>query len=115
MVGIAVSVCAWLLLATHFCVDVGSAHTEAVAHHTHSETEPHEADRAAHPECPLALWGSSDRGPVNPSMETGAFPEPGPAMVVVARPAGRAAPLPPSDVGRARSAPLYLLHATFLI
>ena len=115
LVGTVAGVCAWLLLAAHLCVDVGSAHTEVVAHHAPSEAAPHEADRAAHPECLLALWGSSDRAPVNSPTETGAFSEPGAAVVVLAMPAEHAAPLLPTDVGRARSAPLYLLHATFLI
>ena len=115
LIGTAAAVCAWLLLASHFCVDLGNAHTEVVAHHAHGEAEPQDGDRAAHPECLLALWGSSDRGPVKPAMETGAYPEPGAAIVVVVMPAERAAPLPPADIGRARSVPLYLLHATFLI
>ena len=115
LAGTAAAVCAWLLLASHLCVDVGSAHTEVVAHHAHGEAEPHEADRAVHPECLLALWASPDRAPVNSPTETGAFSEPGAPIVVLAMPAEHAAPLLPADVGRARSAPLYLLHVTFLI
>ncbi len=114
-VGTASTISAWLLFATHFCVDVGSAHTEVVAHPAHSKAEPHEADRGAHPECVLALSGSADRGPVNPSIGTGGFPEAGPTIVAIAIPAERAAPLASADVGRARSAPLYVLHTAFLI
>jgi hypothetical protein len=114
-IGTAAAVCGWFLFATHFCVDVGRAHTEIVPHAPHSETEPHEADPVAHPECPLALWGSPDRGPINSPMEAEVFSGPMAALPVIGAPAEHAVVLLPADAGRARSAPLYLLHATFLI
>jgi hypothetical protein len=115
LIGTAAAVCVWLLLATHFCVDMGRAHAEIALHSVHSEAEPHEADPAAHPECRPALRGSSDRDPVNASMETEAFSGPGSAILVGGMPAEQVAILAPDAAGRARSAPLYVLHATFLI
>jgi hypothetical protein len=113
-IGTVAAVFGWFLFATHFCVDVGRAHPEIVPH-AHGEAEPHEADPVAHPECLLALWGSPDRGPVNSPMEAKVFSGPMAAIPVIGMPAEHAVVLLPGDAGRARSAPLYLLHAAFLI
>ena len=115
MVGAVTAACAWLLLATHFCVDVGGAHAGIAPAPAHSEAEPHAADSGAHPECALALWASPDRDPASAPLEPEALPEAAGAIVAIAMPVQQAVPLPPGDIGRAGSAPLYLLHATFLI
>src|SRR5512134_1458012 len=55
---------AWLLLATHPCVDVGGAHTPVAPHHTHAEAD--QRAEAAHSECLLTVTTSSDRDLVSP-------------------------------------------------
>ena len=109
------TVCGWLFLATQLCVDVGSTHAEIALHLAHGEAEPHRVDLAAHPECLRALSGGSDRGPAGSPVEVEAFSGVAAAMVALAMPEGRAGPLPVAGDGRVRFAPLYLLHATFLI
>ena len=110
LIGSATAVAAWLLLATHFCVDVGEAHAPVTAVAGHGEADPHGAD-LADPECAPAL--SADRDPGSPAMavDSGLVP----VGVATGKPAPHVPILFPADVGRARSAPLYLLHATLLI
>ncbi len=115
LIGTVAAVCGWLLLATHFCVDIGSTHTELVPHAAHSDAAPHDADPIGHSACLLILRGNPDRDPANPPMETETFAGPGKAILLGDMPAEHAVVLLPADAGRARSAPLYLLHAAFLI
>ncbi|MGH7186071.1 MAG: hypothetical protein ACREIB_07340 [Pseudomonadota bacterium] len=100
---------AWLLLATHFCVDVGEAHAP-VAAHAHGDADAHGTD-LAHPECPVAV--SADRDPGGPPMVMDLGP--GSVTLGLDTPAQHLAIAPPAVAARARSAPLYLLHATLLI
>jgi hypothetical protein len=115
LLGGALTLCSWLLLVTHICVDVGQTHATVAASHVHSEADPHDADSPLHSQCLFALWASLGRVPVDPAIVADAWVVPGvpalPAPSILEQP--RWSPLVRPVV--ARSAPLYLLHATLLI
>ena len=110
LVGALAALAACLLLAVHFCVDVGNGHAPVAVHASHGHDDGHGAE-LTHPDCPVAL--SPDRDPGHALIVT----DVGPAAVTLdlGQPARYVPVVCSADVARARSAPLFLLHASLLI
>lgn len=109
VIGIAAALTAWLLLATHVCIDVGGAHAVPAQQQAHAQGNSH-GGPPGHADCAPALSADRDPGYAPIATDLGSVA----VGLDVAKPA-RQAPLAFPDAARSRSAPLYLLHAALLI
>lgn len=55
------ALCAWFLLASHFCVDAGDVHAEIIPVESHGSGESHHQDAAVHPDCFSAISSAVDQ------------------------------------------------------